>query len=351
MPVTRSRAAVIVLAAAFAVACGRAGGPGAGRAGGKPPATLGPRDVVAEVEGAKITLEELDAHAAGQLQQLRDREYEVRKAALEELIDQRLVKRAAAARGISDTELMKQEVEDKVERPTAAEIHDVYERNRDRVGGRTEAEVRPQIESSLLDQRKAARARAFTTELRDNAQVKIALEQPRFDVVFPADAQAMGPKDAPVTIVEYTDYLCPYCQHAEEVVAKVLERHAGRIRFVHRDYLIGRPRSLPVARAALCAADQGKFWEYRRDLLTRQGDWSDQDLESRAARLGARPEEFRSCLASDRHDQAILASADEGQKAGVTGTPTYFVNGRRMTGLRSEADFDEAILAELGRRG
>jgi protein-disulfide isomerase len=347
MPVTRRRAAVLLLSLAVgACARGEASRGGSGRA-------AGPRakDVVAEVEGAKITLEELDAHAAGELQQLRDREYEIRKSALDELIDQRLIKREAASRGISDTELMKKEVEDKVARPTPAEIHDVYERNRDRVGGRSEAEVRPQIESSILDQRKLERARAFTTELRDNAKVRIALEQPRTEVAVPADAQATGPADAPVTIVEYTDYLCPYCQHAEAVVAKVLERHAGRIRFVHRDFLIGRPRSLAVARAALCAADQGKFWEYRRDLLTRQGDWTDQDLLGRATRLGAKPEDFTACLASDRHDKSILDSSAEGRNAGVSGTPTYFVNGRRMTGLRSEADFDEAILAELGRRG
>ena len=106
-----------------------------------------------------------------------------------------------------------------------------------------------------------------------------------------------------------------------------------------------------MARGALCAGDQGKFWEYRHDLLSTPGDWTDRDLEARADRLGLPAADFRSCLVSDRHDKTIHASTEEGQRLGVSGTPTFFVNGRRMTGVRSEEQFDEVIRAELGRRG
>jgi protein-disulfide isomerase len=150
-----------------------------------------------------------------------------------------------------------------------------------------------------------------------------------------------------VTVIEFSDYLCPYCQSAEAVVAKVLEKYKGKVKFIHRDLMIGRPRSLPVAKAALCAGDQGKFWEYRRDLLTSAGDWSDRDLEARAEKMGLRKPDFKACLASDRHEAAINASTEEGQRVGVTGTPTFFVNGRRMVGARSEEHFDEIIQAEL----
>jgi protein-disulfide isomerase len=109
----------------------------------------------------------------------------------------------------------------------------------------------------------------------------------------------------------------------------------------------GSEHACLTLRAALCGGEQGKFWEYRRNLLTATGDWSDQDLEKRAAGLGLRADEFRTCLASDRHDKAILASSETGQKLGVSGTPTFFVNGRRMTGVRSEAQFDEIIGSEL----
>jgi protein-disulfide isomerase len=306
-----------------------------------------PKAVVAEVNGVPITAEELDRHAAGELQRLRDQEYEIRKTALDELILQRLVQKEAAERGISEQELMRLEVQEKVARPVASEIQEVYDANRGRVGGRTRAEVEPQIISSLIQQRTAERARAFSQALRDQAKVRIVLDQPRTEVKIPPGTAVLGPADAPVTIVEYSDYLCPYCQTAEVVVAKVLARYQGKVKFIHRDFLLGRPRSLAVARAALCAGEQGKFWEYRHDLLSTAGDWSDQDLEGRAARMGLRPADFRGCQASDRHDKAIMAASEEGQKLGVSGTPTFFVNGRRMTGVRSEAQFDEVIQAEL----
>jgi protein-disulfide isomerase len=170
-------------------------------------------------------------------------------------------------------------------------------------------------------------------------------------VVIPAGTAVLGPANAPVTIVEFSDYLCPYCQSAEATVAKVLARYQGKVKFVHRDFLLGRPRSLAVARAALCSGEQGKFWEYRHDLLSTHGDWTDQDLSGRAAKMGLRAPDFQACLASDRYDKAIQASSDYGQQLGVSGTPTFFVNGRRMTGVRSEQQFDEIIQAELGARG
>jgi protein-disulfide isomerase len=305
------------------------------------------KTVVAEVNGQPITAEELDRHAAGELQRIRDQEYEARRNALEDLIGKRLVQREAAGRGISEEELTKVEVQDKVSPPTPQEVQEIYDANRDRVGGRSREEVAPQIISSVMQQRTAERARAYAQALREQARVKILLDQPRTEVTIPAGTAVQGPADAPVTIVEFSDYLCPYCQSAEAVVARVLDRYKGRVKFVHRDLLLGRPRSLPVAKAALCAGDQGKFWEYRSNLLTVTGDWSDQDLEARAAQLGLRAPEFKACLASDKHDKTVLASTEEGQRVGVTGTPTFFVNGRRMTGVRSEQQFDEIIQSEL----
>ena len=307
----------------------------------------GPQSVVAEVDGQPITAQELDQHAAGELQKIRDQEYEARKNALDDLVGQRLMKKEAAQRGLSEQDLLRVEVAEKVSPPSAAEIQEIYDANRDRVGGRSRAEVEPQIISSVVQQRTAERAQAFAQALRNQAKVRIVLSQPRTEVTIPAGTAVLGPADAKVTIVEFSDYLCPYCQSAEAVVSKVLERYQGKVKFIHLDLLLGRPRSLPVARGALCAGEQGKFWEYRHDLLTTTGDWTDQDLEGRASRLGLRTADFKACLATDRHDKTILASTEEGQKLGVTGTPTFFVNGRRMTGARSEQQFDEIIQAEL----
>jgi protein-disulfide isomerase len=314
---------------------------------GAPAAEEKASDVVAQIDGAPITRAELDQKAHAALQRVREQEYEARKEALDGLVTERLFEREAKARGISKEQLLKEEVEAKVPEPTAKQIQDLYDQNRGRVGSRTVAELTPEITDVLRDRARSARSRAYEQELRAKAKVTITLQQPRTEVPIPADAQILGPKDAKVTLVEYSDYLCPYCQHAQEVVDKVVAQNPKTLRFVHRDFLLGRPRSLAVARAALCAGEQGKFWEFRGSLLTHPGVWSDTYLSQRAVSLGLKPEGFNSCLASTKYDAQIQASSTDGSNLGVTGTPTFFINGRRMTGVRSVEQLQEAIDAEV----
>ena len=318
-----------------------------------PPAPASEREAppVATVDGKPISQKEVDARAQGALQRINDEAYDARHSALEEIIVERLIDAQAAARGVSREQLMRSEVEEKVAKPSRAEVADVYERNKDRVGGRSLAELTPDIERSILSQRVQDRLEAFMAELRTKGKVVVSLPQPRNDVPIPADARVFGPAKAPVTIVEYSDYLCPYCQKAQTVVDQVLARNAGKVRFVHRDFLLGRPRSMPVARAAHCAADQGKFWEYRSGLLESPGDWSDQYLLSRAAPIGLDKASFQACLSSDKHDKAILQSSEDGTRLGVQSTPTFFVNGRRMKGARTVEQFQEMIDAEVKAGG
>jgi protein-disulfide isomerase len=310
-----------------------------------------PKAVVARVDGHAITQKEVDARAAGELQRIEDQQYDARRNALEEIISERLLDAQAAAQGLSRDELLRREIDGKVARPSREDVAAVYERNKDRVGGRTLAEVAPEIERSIVKQASADRTQAFMQELRRKAKVVVDLAQPRTEVAIPADARTLGPARAPVTMVEFSDYLCPYCQHAQGVVDEVLDRNAGKVRFVHRDFLLGRPRSMAVARAAQCAADQGKFWDYRHGLLARPGDWSDSDLIRRAEPLGLDRASFQACLSSDRHDKAILDSSEQGNQLGVNSTPTFFINGRRVTGARTVEQLQEIIDSELKAGG
>jgi protein-disulfide isomerase len=152
--------------------------------------------------------------------------------------------------------------------------------------------------------------------------------------------------------VEFTDYQCPYCHRAQSTIEKVLSRYAGKVQFVHRDFpLDGHSQAFPAARAARCAGEQGRFWDYHRNLMTVPGDLTETDLAARAASLKLNPGAFSTCLASDRYDASIRESVEAGAKAGVTGTPAYFVNGRMLTGTRPFEHFQEVIDAELGHGG
>lgn len=305
--------------------------------------------VVAEVGKDKITLEEVNRRAAGRLQRLETEEYDIRRQALDEIISEKLIEKAAAERGLTQDALLKAEVQDKVPAATAAEIKAVYEANKAAAGSRSLEELTPLIERSLRQQRVAERALAFRNELKEKAGVRMSLEAPRAEVALSSDAPALGPATAPVTIVEYLDYQCPFCHRAQTVVDEIMGRYPGKIRFVHRDYLLGKPRSLAAARAARCAGEQGKFWEYHRDLLVTPGDMGDADLKKRASGMGLDAGKFAVCAVSERFDSDIHKATESGQSLGIDSTPTFFINGRRLVGAVPAEQFTEVIDEELSR--
>jgi protein-disulfide isomerase len=181
--------------------------------------------------------------------------------------------------------------------------------------------------------------------------VSVRLEPPRIDVKIPAGAPATGPNDAPVTIVEFTDYQCPYCHQSQRAIDEVLSRYSGKVRLVHLDFPLDiHPEAVSAARAARCAGEQGKFWEFHRSLMMQKGSMDAGDLKARAKTLELQERAFGSCLASDRHDEAIQAELHQGTELGVTGTPAYFVNGRLLSGSQPVDSFADVIDAELAGR-
>jgi protein-disulfide isomerase len=305
--------------------------------------------VVATGDGVSITAADLEKAAAGSLARVRQQEYEIRKDVLDRLIGEALMAKEATARGISVEELLKKEVEDKVAPPTKEAVDTIYEQYKAQLRGQTREQAGPQIEKFMRDRDTGVRREAFRRELLDKAGVKVALEPPRTEVPIPANAPALGPSNAPVTIVAFTDYQCPYCHRAQNTIDQVLTQYSGKVRLVHQDFpLDGHAQAFPAARAARCAGEQGKFWEYYRSLMTATGDLSDTDLQGRADGLKLDPAAFKTCVASDRHDAAIKEGLESGTRLGVTGTPGYFINGRMVTGAQPLQQFQAVIDSELG---
>jgi protein-disulfide isomerase len=334
-------APAVLLLAAAAAGCARTQAQA-------PPAAEG--QAAARIGGTQISVAEVDKKAGGTLARIEFERYEARRQALDEMVSERLVDEAARAKGLTRDALLKAEVEDKVPVPTEQEVRATYEQHKAQLGGATFEQIQDRIRASLRQQALAARVQEFHEALKKDTPVTILLEEPRADVAVPADAPSQGPKDAKVTIVEFLDYQCPFCHRAQQNVDEVLRQYQGRVRFVHRDYVLGKPRSLPAARAARCAGEQGKFWEYHRGLLLNAGDMSDADLLGRAATLGLDGSKFTTCAATARFDADIQGATDAGSDLGVSGTPTFFINGRRLVGARPVQDFKEIIDAELRAR-
>jgi protein-disulfide isomerase len=317
----------------------------------EPPKAAAGQQVVAVLGSEKLTLAEVDQQAGeGNLAAIREKEYELRHDALERMLEERLFAQEAKARGISVDELLKREVEAKLHEPDEAEVSQLYEQNKIRFGSLPKAAVEDNIRAAVRSRDRAQRRAAFRRELMKKSGARILLEPPRRVVSVPASAPALGPAKAPITMVEYADYQCPYCKRAQATVEEVLKRYAGRIRFVHRDFPLDfHPGALPAARAANCAGEQGKFWEYHRSLLEQDGKLDDADLKARASSLGLNVTAFESCLAYPQGDAPIRASIAEGQKLGVAATPTFFINGREVSGARPLEAFTDVIDDELDR--
>jgi protein-disulfide isomerase len=161
-----------------------------------------------------------------------------------------------------------------------------------------------------------------------------------------------GTAAAPVTIVEWSDYQCPFCRRAQETLGRLLVEFRGSVRVVFKDFpLPSHDRALPAALAARCAGAQGRYWEYHDLLFVAQPDFSRDELVGYARRLGLDVPAFTTCLDSAQFRDAVLADRREGREAGVQGTPTFFINGEKLEGAQPLEEFRAVIRRALREAG
>lgn len=157
-----------------------------------------------------------------------------------------------------------------------------------------------------------------------------------------------GSQDAPVTLIEYSDYDCPFCKrHAETVMPALIQQYidTGKLRFVMREYPIDRlhPRAAAASEAVLCAGDQGKYWDMHDAMFADQKANADEDFQRMAGALGLDVDAFKACMDGDKFVAQIRAHIVEGQSLGVSGTPSF------VAGLTDPADSNKVNLTKFIR--
>jgi protein-disulfide isomerase len=319
----------------------------------QPNRVQGPSDVVATVGNASITLAEVDQKAMqqsasdfGQMKLVLAL-YEARRAAIDEIVGDRLIADEAKTRGTSAAALIDGEITSKIANVAEADIVAWYNANPSRVQGATVDQVRQPIRSLLTQQRTAQAYQTLVDKLRAKASIRISLEPPRQKVAA-ADGPTQGPANAPIELIEFSDFQCPYCLRAHPVLKQVLSTYGDRIRFVYRNYpLPSHPNARPAAEAAQCAAEQGKFWPYHDRLFGDQSKLGDDDLKASAAALGMDAAKFNACFDAHKYKERVEADVQAGNEAGVNGTPAFFVNGRMLSGAQPFDEFKRVIDEEL----
>ena len=163
---------------------------------------------------------------------------------------------------------------------------------------------------------------------------------------------ARGPEGAPVTIVEFSDYQCPFCLRAEHIVDQVLAKYPQEVRFVYRHYpLAQHPMAREAAKSAVCAEAQGHFWEYHRLVFENQPTLSPELLSQFVTDLALDPEAFDQCMKAPETERRIATDVAEAEGLGADSTPVFLINGLYFTGAQAVEHFDRLIQRELEALG
>lgn len=338
---SRYTISVLVLALALVVAAAAAQGV-------TPPK---PDQAVATIDGQTISEQDLASSAGGQLQQLRSQEYEIKRKALDGLIEQRLLESAAKAKGLTTDQLLQTEVYGKVKDPSDDEVQGFYLAQASRIDKPLDGALKAEIRQAIRQAETQQMRQDYMARLRAENKVVVLLSPPRINVSFDPK-RLRGSATAPVMIVEFSDYQCPYCRRAEPTVKALLAKYGEKVALSYRDFPLTslHPQAMIAAEASRCAEEQGKFWEYH-DQLFIAPSLDKNALVDVARNLKLDSAQFESCLSSEKYKSEIEADEQAGRNVGVTGTPGFYINGIEVSGARPESDFSNVIDDELSRSG
>ena len=303
---------------------------------------------IAIVEGQPVFKSDLAGATAAKLLQIRQQEYDAENQALNALIRRKLVETEAKKQGITVEQLYQKEADSKIADPSDAEAQGYYLAVKSQTT-QSFATLAPQIKS-IMKQAQIQQAREdYADSLRAKAEVAILLKPPTINTGENDPARIKGDPNAPITIVEFGDYQCPYCGRAETTVQDLLKKYNGKVKLAFRDFpLLGiHPFAQGAAEASRCAEAQNKFWPMHDAMYANQSKLTEDDLIKTASGLGLNQEAFASCMKAGTYRAAIQQDMDAGQKAGVTGTPAFFINGRFLNGSVPEQQFEDIIKSEL----
>jgi protein-disulfide isomerase len=309
-----------------------------------------PETVAATVNNIEITQKHVDDSVAAQIYPLQQQLYAIRKAALENLVTTKILESEAVARRISIDDLRKQLTLGEVN-VTRAQVEEAYKQNSSFFATMSPDEARERLRLDLENQARMKYYRAGLDALRRKWTVTMNIPPPVFvseldDGVSPVK----GATNPVVTIVEFSDFECGFCKQVQSVLSQIVENYGREVRLVFKHLpLEGHRNSLPAARAAYCAAEQDRFWQFHDAVFT-AGNLSPPVFEQIASDLGLGLPKFQECVASERSRAAVIKDIEAAKLLRIDSTPSFVVNGKVIKGALSFADFRRIIEQELNQR-
>jgi protein-disulfide isomerase len=315
--------------------------------------------VVASWNGGSLTYAELTKDIAGQLTKLQadylTERYDTESQAMDDKVNQQILELEAKKRGLASGDaLLAEEVEKKVAAPTEAEVQEAWGVLQRKFRGKALEDVRGDVEKAVTQKKRGERYQVYIKELRATYGVTTQLpypDLPRF-MVSTDDDPVLGPDTAPVTIIQFADYQCPYCGKAQETMDEVMKKYDGKVKLVFRDFPLSfHENAQPAAVAANCAIPQGKFWPIHDAIMKDQRALTDADLQRLAQENGLDTTKWESCRKDPTLKDEIAKDEKDGSEVGVTGTPAFFINGIFLNGAQPFEKFSAIIDSELNKKG
>ncbi|OFW04472.1 MAG: hypothetical protein A3I61_11720 [Acidobacteria bacterium RIFCSPLOWO2_02_FULL_68_18] len=312
--------------------------------------------VAARVGDRAVTLTEVDerwrqtqpAQRAQAVQQM----YQGRRDALDAIVAELLIEQAAKAKGLDAEKFTEAEIARRVQPVTDGQVVAFYQENQSQMQGRQLAAMSPAIRRYLEEEQRGNAYRALVAELRKaGPRVEVALDAPRYEVEVAPDDPVVGGAKAPVTLIEFSDFQCPFCQRVMPTLKRVREAYGDRVRIVWKDFPLTsiHPQAFKAAEAGQCAREQGKFWEYHDRLFANQQALQPEFLKKYAAEVGLDAAKFDACLDTAKYAERVQEQMGIGNTLGIGSTPSVFINGRLLNGAHPFETFAGIIDEELER--
>jgi protein-disulfide isomerase len=304
--------------------------------------------VIASVNGQNVSREEFNRRVSARLFQARNTFYEAERKALDEVVNEMLLEQRAREEKTTVPGLLERHVNSQAGPPPADDALRIYYEGLD-VNEPFES-VKDKIVTHLRDKRVAKAKAAYLLSLRNSAKVDISLAPPRLQVPV-NNMPVRGNPSAPVRIIEYADYECPYCQQIQPALDKLSAEYKDKLAFGYKDVpLPNHPNAQKAAEAKHCAAAQGKYWEYH-DLLVSTKAYQKENLSEHARSLKLKMDAFEQCVEKGEQTSVVADHLREAQALGLQGTPSFFINGRFFSGALTYEKLREIVEEELRAAG
>ena len=317
---------------------------------------VGDTVTVATFNGGSVSMEDVmktvGAQERAMTQKYQTERYNLLKGAVDSQASEQLLQAAANAGGYPDINaLLAVEVESKANTPSDEEFAQLVAQVSSQNPTIPMEQIRAGVAQEMARRGQMERYYEYIEELKAKGNFQLNLpypEMPRIDISVRDDDPVRGPRDAQVTIVEFTEYQCPYCKHGAPTMDALVAKYDGSVRVITKDFPLGfHEHARGAAIAGHCAAEQGNYNGFADLMFENQSNLARPDLIDYATQLGLNAEKFTTCLDSDKPAARVDENVALASSIGVEATPTYFVNGIMLSGALPIEEFSAIIDAEL----